>query len=195
MNFDEMTIEELNDYIFNEIKISSYEKTIIKTFQDFYLNKDNVKIFTDILTSNISIRLIDHFIIKYCKENKIVLNINKNNKINMFVIYVSYKNQLRKWNKKYFDPFSRGARIPYFIYQDKCIITTIGQLNFFKWFIENNIHEYIYNNINNIEKDMNETNKKNKELNKKKSKTRPKQMLLDKPKPVEKYSKIRVSFF
>ena len=195
MNFDEMKTEELNDYIFSEIKISSYEKTIIKSFEDFYLNKNNVNIFTEILSSDISIRLIDYFIIKYSKNNKIILNVKSKNKVNMFVIYVSYKNQLRKWNKKYFDPFSRGTRIPYFITQDKCIITTIGQLNFFKWFIENNIHEYVYQNNNIIEKDMNEANKKNKEINKKKSKTRPKQIVLDKPKPVEKYSKIRVSFF
>lgn len=195
MNFDEMKKYELNDYIFKEIKISSFEQNIIKSFENFYLDDNNVKIFKDILSGNISIRLIDHFIIKYCKDNKIVLNINSNNKVNMFVVYVSYKNQLRKWNKKYFDPFSRGDRIPYFIHQDKCIITTIGQLNFFKWFIENDIYKYLYDNIDIIEKDMNDTNKKNKELNKKKTKPQ-KQILFDSPsKPVDKYSKIKVSFF
>jgi hypothetical protein len=36
--------------------------------------------------------------------------------------------------------------------------TTIGQLNFFKWAIENKIIEYIENNYEEIEKDMNERN-------------------------------------
>ena len=36
--------------------------------------------------------------------------------------------------------------------------TTIGQLNFFKWAIENKIIEYIQNNYSEIEKDMNERN-------------------------------------
>ena len=38
----------------------------------------------------------------------------------------------------------------------------MGQLNFFKWAIENNILKYIRDNINIIEKDMNQNIKKNK---------------------------------
>ena len=45
------------------------------------------------------------------------------------------KNQLKAYSKKYFDPFGRGDRIPFFS-NNTCIITTIGQLNFYKWFIE-----------------------------------------------------------
>ena len=36
--------------------------------------------------------------------------------------------------------------------------TTIGQLNFFKWAIENKIINYIQENYEDIEKDMNERN-------------------------------------
>jgi hypothetical protein len=36
--------------------------------------------------------------------------------------------------------------------------TTIGQLNFFKWAIENKIVEYIQDNYDEIEKDMNNRN-------------------------------------
>jgi hypothetical protein len=36
--------------------------------------------------------------------------------------------------------------------------TTIGQLNFFKWAIENQIIDYIENNYNTIETDMNHRN-------------------------------------
>ena len=46
--------------------------------------------------------------------------------------------------------------------------TTIGQLNFFKWAIENNIIDYIKKNYEDIERDMNDRNsisKKKKELN------------------------------
>ena len=48
-------------------------------------------------------------------------------------------------DKKYFDPFSRGERIPWFG-NDYCVITTIAQLNFFKWFISLGIQEYIEKN-------------------------------------------------
>ena len=37
------------------------------------------------------------------------------------------------------------------------LITTVGQLNFFKWFIENNVLNYAIENIKNIDKDMIET--------------------------------------
>lgn len=89
-----------------------------------------------------------------------------NSKSLIISIFSSYKSQLKAWNKKYFDPFSRGDRIPFFIDEDNCIITTIGQLNFFKWFISNNIYDYIINNHSLIEYEMN-TSKKSNNQNKK----------------------------
>ena len=55
--------------------------------------------------------------------------------------------------------------------------TTIGQLNFFKWAIENKIIEYIQQNYNTIEDDMNSrnsTSKKSLEGNDATNKTRKK---------------------
>ena len=45
--------------------------------------------------------------------------------------------------------------------EGKHIQTTIGQLNFFKWAIENKIIEYIDENYESIEKDMNSRNSYN----------------------------------
>ena len=45
------------------------------------------------------------------------------------------------------------------------IQTTIGQLNFFKWALENGVIEYIENNYNDIEKDMNSRNSTSKKKN------------------------------
>ena len=41
------------------------------------------------------------------------------------------------------------------------ITTTIGQLNFFRWFIENKLLNYVLINVNKIDEDMNETLKNN----------------------------------
>jgi hypothetical protein len=73
-------------------------------------------------------------------------------------VYQSYKQQLKAFQKKNFDPFARGIRIPYFI-NNTCIITTIGQLNFFMWFISKNIIDYVIKNKDIIEFDMNKTKK------------------------------------
>jgi len=46
--------------------------------------------------------------------------------------------------------------IPY--RDEQCIQTTIGQLNFFKWALENEIIDYIEREYDTIEKDMNTRN-------------------------------------
>jgi hypothetical protein len=147
---------ELNNYVINNISINTQENIILKAIESFYNIKSNSDYFIKIINfeSNISIRLIDYFITKYCKKNKVAYKLNND----IFNIYISYKQQLKMYKKKYFDPFSRGDRIPYFI-NDTCIITTVGQLNFFKWFVSKDIHLYIQNNKDYIEYDMNKKNK------------------------------------
>ena len=153
----------LNQDIFKSIHITSQEHMIIKSFNDFYDNLMIVNLFIPILNSNskISIRLIDYFVTKYSKYNKINYKIIENNTEILFNVYTSYKQQLKAFQKKHFDPFSRGDRIPYFI-GDTCIITTIGQLNFFKWFISKKIYDYVIINHIIIENDMNKKNKNDK---------------------------------
>jgi hypothetical protein len=155
----------LNDTILKLIKISSHENILLKSIEHFYQNLNSLNDFLDIINSEskISIRLIDYFVTKYSKKNKICIKSNNegvaddNNK-NMFNIYQSYKQQLKIYQKRCFDPFARGIRIPYFI-KEYCLITTIGQLNFFKWFISKNIINYVMENRNNIEFDMNKNKK------------------------------------
>jgi hypothetical protein len=159
----------LNHEVFNNIKLSSHENTIIKSQESFYEIVENILLFLQIVTSEsiISIRLIDYFVTKYAKLNKIAYKLKENNIENTFNVYLSYKQQLKAYQKKHFDPFSRGDRIPYFM-KDSCIITTIGQLNFFKWFISKKVYEYVLVNYNAIENDMNKKNKFNKKVKKEK---------------------------
>jgi hypothetical protein len=79
---------------------------------------------------------------------------------------VDYKLKLKAYSKKRFDPFCRWDRITVPYKDGKYIQTTIGQLNFFKWALENSVINYIEENYANIEKDMNNRNStsKNKSL-------------------------------
>ena len=75
-----------------------------------------------------------------------------------------YKSQLKSYSKKKFDPFCRRDRIN-FNCNNIDIETTMGQLNFFKWAIDNMVIEYITLNNKDIENDMNicyNSNKKDK---------------------------------
>ena len=75
-----------------------------------------------------------------------------------FRVYNEYKLKLKAYGKIKFDPFCRWTRITIPYDNDHYMETTIGQLNFFKWSIENSILEYIEENYEKIEADMNTRN-------------------------------------
>ena len=94
--------------------------------------------------------------------------IKTNSKKDQFYVHTEYKNQLNGYSKIYFDPFCRKRKISYHYTNnnenvDITFMTSIGQLNFFKWAIQYKIITYVLNNLNKIEDDMKTTNKKNKE--------------------------------
>ena len=110
----------------NDIIISSQENILLMSLKKFYNMNKEARIIIDIIngTSKISIRLINFLITNYSKKNNLIYKINNNN----FNIYSNYKSQLKSYNKKYFDPFSRGNRIPFFFKfknDEDCLITTI----------------------------------------------------------------------
>lgn len=155
-----------NDLLYNSLK-------------GFYSKKKHRDEMLSIIENNtaLSLRLIDWFITNYSKKNNIEYYIFKDNENNFtlneldifikrFNVYHSYKSQLKAYSKRRFDPFCRRERIS-FKYIDKyddikCIDTTIGQLNFFKWAINNRVLEYILDKKDMIENDMNISLKNNK---------------------------------
>ena len=156
-----------NEHILKNIHISSQENTLIVTLDNFFKNKDYMDIMLPIVSgySVISLRALDWFVTNYSKSKKISYNLTESN--TSFNVHYNYKAQLKAFNKKFFDPFCRGNRIPFFYDEENCIITTIGQLNFFKWAISNDIITYVHDNLKTIEKDMPKSNKKDSSKSKK----------------------------
>jgi hypothetical protein len=72
-----------------------------------------------------------------------------------FLVHFNYKRELKAYSKKLFDPFCRRDRIMFEALNQPSIMTTVGQLNFFRWFIEKKILDYIEENRTAIEADMN----------------------------------------
>ena len=149
----------LNKKILKDIRITSQEQMLLNCADQFYLNKKNSDKLIELINGEISIRLVDFFVTNYSKKNRVSYQIKEGDTMVNFNVHSSYKSQLKAWNKKHFDPFSRGDRIPFFLDQD-CIITTIGQLNFFKWFISKNAYQYVEKNLSKIESEMNKSKKK-----------------------------------
>ena len=93
------------------------------------------------------------------KKNFIVYNtVTSRGEKKRFKVYVDYKLKLKAYSKRRFDPFCRWERINIPFNEESYIQTTIGQLNFFKWAMENKIIDYINEHYEEIEKDMNGRN-------------------------------------
>lgn len=133
-------------------------------------NNNNLDKMLRIITgeSKISLRIVDWFATNYAKKyyTLYVIDQTTDNVARRFKVYDDYKLKLKAYSKKRFDPFCRWDRISIPYRDDKCIETTIGQLNFFKWALENKVIDYIEKNYETIEKDMNNRNStsKRKEL-------------------------------
>jgi hypothetical protein len=127
----------------------------------FYQNDINLTKMLKIITgdSKISLRIVDWFATNYAKKYYTLYNIEDNyGNIRRFKVYYDYKLKLKAYSKVRFDPFCRWERISIPYKNEKFIETTIGQLNFFKWALENDVVKYIEENYDNIEKDMNTRN-------------------------------------
>ena len=142
----------------NNFKIISSKKDLLmQSLINFFTNRDNLDQVIPIITgkSKISLRILDWFVTNYSKKNNIHYQLTLNNKIKNFIVYLDYKSQLKAYSKRQFDPFCRRERISFIDHDNNELITTVGQLNFFRWGIENNILEYIKSNYDIIENDMN----------------------------------------
>ena len=128
--------------------------------------------------TKISLRIVDWFATNYAKKfyTLYVIEGANDNVTRRFKVYDDYKLKLKAYSKKRFDPFCRWERISIPYKNGTYIETTIGQLNFFKWTLENKVIDYIEQNYSDIETDMNNRNStsKRKEIITDNSKTRKK---------------------
>ena len=166
-------------------KLSIKQELLLDKIKKFFKDCDNIKELLEIVEgkTKLSLRIIDWFVTNYSKKNLIIIHNKKKQierfgsskispktkkkleeKFEEFNVHLNYKGQLKSFQKKQFDPFCRRQRINFYYTPEKFFVTTVGQLNFFKWAIKNNILEYIKNNISIIEKDMNQNIKKSKSL-------------------------------
>lgn len=153
---------------------------LMKCLLDFYSDKDKLNEMMNIINgeSKISLRIVDWFVTNYAKKYYTIyeLPIKRNGRFvsSRFKVYNDYKLKLKAYSKKRFDPFCRWERINIPYNNDSYIQTTIGQLNFFRWALENKIIDYIEKNLITINNDMNKRNSTAKNRKDKNNQTRKK---------------------
>lgn len=156
---------------------------LLENLLKYYRTGDRMERILPIINgeSSMSIRIIDWFVTNYAKKYYTVYTIRgdevdpgmeasdapstetsteaaKTVTSRRFKVYIDYKLKLKAYSKCRFDPFCRRERINIPYKNGTHVLTTLGQLNFFRWALDNKIIEYIAKHYAEIEHDMNTRN-------------------------------------
>lgn len=154
-------------------QVNTQKQLLLNNLMEFYKNKENLTKMMNVINgeSKISLRIVDWFVTNYAKKYytvyeipQIIHGLPSETQTTRFKVYNDYKLKLKAYAKKNFDPFCRWERITIPYDNDNYMETTIGQLNFFKWAIESKIIDYIQQQYQEIECDMNSRNSTSKRL-------------------------------
>lgn len=121
----------------------------------------------------ISMRLIEWFVTVYCLDRTVDWYIGTD----FFNVYLDYQEMMDEYGKQLFDCFARKWRkekrkndsdeysvqvyhgIRFYYTDSDYVITTIAQLNFFRWFIEKKVLDYMIDHRKELTDEMNKHNK------------------------------------
>lgn len=148
------------------MKIQHKQDLLLNTLVNYYKSNSKMQQLVNVVgtTSGLSLRAIDYLCTGYAKHTDVVYYVGNSKK--PFNLYLQYQAQLKAYSKLQFDPFRRHSRIsidvPKHMLESGKLETTVAQLNFFRWAIDNKILDYMKTpeNIIKIEQDMNSSSSK-----------------------------------
>ena len=135
----------------------------------FAKNPSNRAVLREIISgeSKVSLRVIDWFVTHYANVKDVAYWLDDKGRLietprgqtdlSRFNLYLEYRTQLKSYTKLHFDPFRRHERITFIVETQPEIMaieTTVGQLNFFRWAIQNRVVQFIMNHLSEIETAM-----------------------------------------
>ena len=128
--------------------IQSKEQLVLHRLATFYGNQDRLARVRDIITGNskLSLRLIDWLVTNYAKKHNVSYMTQTGRHV---IVYLAYKAHLKAYSKKMFDPFCRWKRIQFL-----GMNTTVGQLNFFEWALQDEVLDYLEAHYEEVQTDM-----------------------------------------
>lgn len=99
------------------------------------------------------LRIYDWSVTNYSKGKPFLSVVVKDGKSSIVDPNMSYEVELRRHHRLLFDPFRRGTPV-FFESNNEVHRTTVGQLTFIKWCIENGVDKYVETNLLEIKKNM-----------------------------------------
>jgi hypothetical protein len=132
------------------MEIQSKEQLVLHRLAGFYSDSTILARVRAIITgeSRVSLRLIDWLVTNYAKKHNVSYLTKSGRHV---IVYLAYKAHLKAYSKKMFDPFCRWKRIQFMEMN-----TTVGQLSFFEWAIQDEVLNYLEEHFDEVQKDMDE---------------------------------------
>lgn len=144
------------------VRRSKQDENLMRKIDAFFSKPEHMGKLLPFLheTSKISLRLIEWFVSVYSMKNTVDYFIDEE----YFNVYLDYHAEMDVHRKQRFDPFARkwrkhkGKRVYYGIHfyytEDDFVVTTVAQLNFFKWFISKRVLNYMVENRVELHEEM-----------------------------------------
>ncbi len=148
-------IRVIGRFHFAENSLTVRQKTRLEQISPFYDDEKVEKLLLPVVLQeyDISLRALDWFVVNYCKRKRIVAQTTGPQGREAINIFKEYKDSLRHWRRRNFDPFRRRERV-YFSWRDVEYTTTVGQLNFLRWAEQKGVIAQARNNLGDVERDM-----------------------------------------
>ena len=147
----------------DDVALSMRERTLVRTLEREYTVDIARTVLVPLMTQNspVSLRALDWAVVNWSKQHNIVCtSIVPGQMVN---IHHSYRNALKYWKRRLFDPFRRRARVAVILDGEE-FETTLGQANFALWTYKTGVLNYVTTNIDAIEADMNRVSQRQKRL-------------------------------
>lgn len=148
----------------SQYNIESNESSMMPSLLEFFSLKYNFCILKEFIdgrktrSNKLSVGLLDWFNVNYSKKNNIEYVLKRGTYNKVIYVWQLYNAALSGYPKDLFDPFARGkskgGSITIHNEEGEAIVTTLCQLNYFRWAIKNGIIDYVKSHVEEIYEDL-----------------------------------------
>lgn len=145
----------------SDFQLTVRQRAILHNLERYYTPERLHDVLVPLLQqrTSTSLRACDWLVTNYSKKHNVVCQTKGGM---LFNIHQGYRNALSMNKRRNFDPFRRRMRIRVYINDTEFVESTVGQLNFIYWATEHGVMDYLRDNIEDIDREMNETTQESK---------------------------------
>jgi hypothetical protein len=156
-------LEQMGRFSFRAGSVHARQKQRLCEIHDFFDEEVMERLLVPIVTQqfSISLRLLDYTMTNWAKKTRVMVEMNTAKGKSPWNLFSLYKDWLRFYRRRGFDPFRRRERVFFWrTLEDgsrERLDTTVAQLNFIRWAQKYGILDYVSQHKDEIEDDMMQT--------------------------------------